>query len=193
MRWESLFADLEAQLDEADSADLAVEVADRTRREVARLRVVDRLRGSVGCAIVAHVRGCQPVRGTLQSVGSDWLLVHDEWSRDVLIPITALAGVTGLSPWSSEPGSEGAVAAKLDLRHALRALARNRLAVELALIDGSTLAGTVDRVGADFLELAEHDPAELRRATAVRGLRLVPTAAIGSLRGQSSGTGSPAP
>jgi hypothetical protein len=183
LRWESLFADLEAQLHEAESAELAAEIADRTRREVARLRVVDRLRGSVDHEITVHIRGGQPVCGRLKSVGPDWILLVDEATRDLLVPIPAVVGISGLTSWSSEPGSESVVDARLNLSHALRALARNRVVVQMTLVDGSTLAGTVDRVGADFVELAEHPLDEIRREAAVRRVRLVPTSVIGCLRG----------
>lgn len=178
MRWESLFDDLEGQLEAEEAAELAAEVADRTRREVARLRLVDRLRASVAGRLVVHVLGVGAIRGHLDVVRADCLVLTDESGRGSLIPLHAVAGVSGLVRESEEPGSEGAVAGRLDLRHALRTLARNREAVVVTLTDGSRVAGTIDRVGADFFELAEHDPGEPRRASAVRVLRTVPTAAL---------------
>lgn len=191
MRWESLFADLEAQLEEEASAELAAEVADRTRREVARLRVVDRLRGAVGQTITAYAQGAPQLYGRLEAVGADWFLLADERGREVLVPIAPIVGISGLTPWSTEPGSEGKVASRLDLGHALRGLARDRVAVEAFLVDGTRVTGTVDRVGSDFLELAEHELDEPRRAASVRGMRLIPTAAIGCLRGLTRSTVTP--
>jgi hypothetical protein len=182
MRWERLFDDLEGQVRALEQAELAAEVSDRTRREAARLRLADRLRGTLGHPVSCHVLGAGAVSGTILAVGPDWLLLEEPAGREALLPFGVLVGVSGLSVRSSAPGAEGAVAARLGLAHALRGIARDRSPVALTCVDTSTVHGTVDRVGADFLELAQHGAGEARRAGAVRGVRAVPLAAVAVLR-----------
>lgn len=177
MRWEALFAELEAEFEAADALEVDGEVRDRARRENATLRLVDRLAAARDGAIAVQVAGLV-LRGRLTEAGSDWLLLTESPARDVLIPLAAVASVTGLGRWSAAPGSAGRVGARLDLGYALRALARDRAAVTITLIDGSNCAGTIDRVGADFVEIAEHPAAEARRVAAVTSVRTVPRAAI---------------
>lgn len=182
MRWKGLFDDLEAEFDAGLQAELVGEVAERTRREHALLRLVDRVRPAVGHELAVELRGGDAVRGRLSDVGADWLLLQEPGGREVLVPIAAVLGLTGLSDRSGSPGEEGVVEARLDVRRALRALARDRAGVAIGLADGRTLSGTIDRVGADHLELAEHAPGEARRRGAVRQVRLVPLDAVTAVR-----------
>jgi hypothetical protein len=181
-RWHRLFADLEAEADAAERASLRAEVADRTRAEVGRLRLHDRLRAAVGDSLHCHLLGAGAVVGILRDVGPDWLLLTEPTGAEVLVPLGAVGAVTGLGPRSAPPGSEGLVAARLDLRYALRRLVRERAPVTVLLTDGTALAGTLDRVGADFVEIAEHPAGEARRLRAVRQVRAVPFRALGLLR-----------
>jgi hypothetical protein len=181
MRWQGLFDDLEAQFDAAQAAELAGEVAERTRRETALLRLGDRLRAAQGAPVAVALPGVGQLRGRLLDAGTDWLLLEESGGREVLVPLPAVLGVTGLGARSAAP-DDSAVGRRLDLRWALRGLARSRTGVALGLVDGSLVTGTLDRVAADHLDLAEHGPGEPRRAGAVRAVRLVPLTALAFVR-----------
>ena len=182
MRWRDLFDDLEAQLEAAHAAELSAEVAERARREVALARLVDRLRPCLGSDLAVQVWGSGVVRGRLGDCGPDWLLVEEGGQRQVLVALSAVLGLTGVGSRVA-PSEDGAVARRLDLRWALRGLTRSRAGVCLVLTDGSSVSGTLDRVGADHLDLAEHGLGEARRAGAVRSVRLVPLPALALVRG----------
>ena len=181
MRWQELFDDLEAQFDAAQAVELAGEVVERTRRELALVRLADRLRAAERAPLTVTLPGAGPVRGRLLDTGVDWLLLEESGAREVLVPLAAVLGVTGLGPRAAAP-DDSPVAKRLDLRWALRGLARSRTGVALGLVDGSTVTGTLDRVGADHLDLAEHGLGEARRAGAVRQVRLVPLSALALTR-----------
>ena len=178
MRWDALFADLEARAHDEHAAELAAEVADRTRIETASLHLVDRLRPAQGHRLVVVAAAGATVQGVLHTVGPDWILIEVEPNRQAAVRLAAVLGVTGLGARSNTPGSEGRVAARLALASALRAVARDRAPVTITLIDGSSLTGTLDRIGGDFAELAEHPIGEARRAGAVTAVRLVPLRAL---------------
>ncbi|HVE64759.1 MAG TPA: hypothetical protein VNB94_13285 [Mycobacteriales bacterium] len=181
-RWQRLFDDLEAEYDAGAAAELEIEVATRARGEWARLGLVDRLRPAIGHPLVLHTSGAAALRGTLCGLGPDWLLLAEAAGDEVVVPLASLLSVSGLGARSAAPGSEGQVVARLALGHALRGIARRRAGVAITLLDGSVLHGTLDRVGADFVELAEHPAGEPRRAPAVSGVRALPFSALACVR-----------
>lgn len=181
MRWRRLFEDLEAQADAAAEAELAAEVAERSRREAALVHLRERLAAALGAHTTVHLPGVGQVQGVLVDTGVDWLLLEEQGAGEVLVPFAALLGVTGVGATAAVP-DDSVVGRRLDLRWALRGLARSRTGVRLVLLDGNVLPGTLDRVGADHVDLAEHGRDELRRAAAVRQVRLVPLAALVAVR-----------
>ena len=181
MRWEQLFADLEAQAVAAETRAEQAEAGSRARAEHGRLPLADRLRGAVGAPVTVGCRGAGDVPGRLVDVGVDWLLLVDDQQREVLVSTAAVRSVRGLTA-ATVTGPDGVVARRLDLRRALRGLARDRAPVQCVLDDGSVVVGTVDRVGADFVEVAEHPVDRPRRAGAVTGVRAVVLDAVAVVR-----------
>ncbi|MGQ7295064.1 hypothetical protein [Quadrisphaera sp. KR29] len=180
MRWDALFADLEAQLEAADD-DVAGMHAERVRAEVAGVELRDRVRGAVGQPLVLRLAGGEAVAGGLRAAGPDWLLL-EETGGEALVPLAAVLVVEGLTRAVAAPA--GAVEGRLGLTSVLRGVARDRSAVRLHLREpgGVVLTGTVDRVGADHLDLARHAVDEARRPGAVRGTWAVPLPALACLR-----------
>jgi hypothetical protein len=182
MRWQQLFEDLQAEFDEAAAADERAQLPSRSRAETSAVRLADRLGGAQGGRVSLRCRGAGEVAGRLEELGPDWALVTDDAGREVLVALPAVVAVSGLLRSTAPAAPESPVRAALDLRRALRGLARDRSAVAVVLDDGGVLTGTLDRVGADFAELAEHAPDEFRRAGAVRAVRAVALAGVAVVR-----------
>ncbi len=179
MRWERLFDDLEAQLVADERRELDAEVADRTRRERALLGLHERLAAVVdGEPLSLRVAGVGVLVGRVTGVGPDWLLVEERADRPALVPFAALRTVTGLRGAQQT----GAVAKGFALGSALRAISRDRAAVEVVDVDGTSLTGTVDAVGQDAFDLAEHAVDLPRRAEHVIAVRTMPMAVLAVVR-----------
>jgi len=194
MRWDRLFADLEARFDELGDEQGAAERADRERVAIGAVRATQRLSGAIDQPIKVHLAGGATIAGLLRTVGPDWLLLTESASRDALIALAAVTAVEGLT---TSTGQElTGLSLRLDLRLALRGLARDRSPVAVALngssggvaAEGSSggygsagsgeITGTIDRVGADFVEIAVHAAWEPRRSGTVRSVVMVPLAAV---------------
>jgi hypothetical protein len=130
-----------------------------------------------------HLAGGLILAGRVRRAGPDWLLLEEEGGREALVSLPAVSTVAGL-PRYAAPDTGSVVDSRLSLRSALRGIARDRSAVRLDLVDPGAgfLHGTIDRVGADFLDLAEHAAGEPRRRAEVRGSLVVPLRAMAAVR-----------
>lgn len=202
MRWERLFDDLEAQLDASSLRELDAEVADRTRRERALLGLHGRLVAAVEGRrqVSVRVAGVGLLAGQVVRVGADWVLLEpgiasggqaivggpaisasESGSGELLLPLPAVRAVTGIAGVGGGRENAG-LGSSLGLGSVLRAISRDRVTVDVVDVDGQVTAGTLDVVGQDFVDVAEH-PVDLpRRHENVVAVRTVPFAALAVVR-----------
>ena len=152
------------------------EQADRARVEFGRVSLVERLGGALGGEVRFRLAAGRLVSGRLSRVGPDWVLLREGGAAELLVALSAVAAVEGMSARTGP--SLSTVDARFDLRKALRSVARDRSPVTIHTSYGAELSGTIDRVGSDFIELAAHAAWEIRRVGAVRSVLLIPLRAL---------------
>jgi hypothetical protein len=179
VRWARLFDDLGGQLEAAEQAERAAEAAELRRLEVSRLALADRLAGALGGSVTLSVEGVGPIRCLLTQLGSGWALVESS-GTECVVALAAVVSVTDLAVATGPAGDE--IDSGLGLGFVLRRLARDRSTVTIVTRTAAIYSGTIDRVGADFVDLAEHPADRPRRAAEVRGVRTVPLAMLAVVR-----------
>ena len=181
VRWDSLFADLDAQAAALAVAERAAEIDERTRIETGTIALAERLTQAVGLPLTVRLPGML-LRGSVERVGPDWLLLAEDGGGEIVVALRHLLAVRGAPRFAAGSRSDGVVADRLTMRHALRGIARDRSPVRVLVVDGSLADGTVDRIGGDYVELAAHAAGELRRSGEVRELELIPLRAVVAVR-----------
>lgn len=180
MRWDALFADLEGRWQSLADAERDADIADLTRAERARIDLRARLRAHQGSDLELTVAGAGRVAGRLDRLGADWLLLMTQ--REVLVPLSAIRLAHSLSATALPDAGRPRVSERLGLGAALRALARDRSAVAITLVDGQRVTGTPDSVGQDWVDIAVHDLDASPRRESVREHATVALSHIGLVR-----------
>jgi hypothetical protein len=197
MRWDSLFDDLESQLEHELHAEEQDRRAEDHRLRLGRLTLRDRLQtfsgkeGQRGEVVLELVTGSTLIV-LPQAFGRDWM------SGDVIAPggasaacVVPLSAITGMLvpkaslarslavPERNERGPR--LSDRIGLSFVLRDLCRRRVYVRLhdARNAGSVHGGTLDRVAGDHVDLAVHEQGAPRRERNVSHLRIVPLTGIG--------------
>ncbi|WP_062386506.1 hypothetical protein [Demequina iriomotensis] len=165
MRWDLLFADLEAALDATERGDVEAEIAERARDERAQVALAGRALAHVGGDVRIVLADGSVVAGALADAAGSWWLL-DCAGGQVLVPCAAIAGIDGLGHAATAVGE---VRRRMGLGVVLRELAESggRVAVDTA---AGRWEGVIAAVGADHLDLM------------ARTTRAVPLAAILAVR-----------
>jgi hypothetical protein len=194
VRWQNLFDDLESQLETELGAEEVDLLAEEERLRLGRLSLRDRIRAlheaTPASPLGVTLRGGDRLSLTLEAIGRDWLAGELDAGilRSAIVPFSALVSLDPVGAQlasslrvDSSPEPPTALSARLGLAFVLRDLCRRRTAVEVH-VGGERLHGTVDRVGRDHLDLAEHSPGEPRRVAAVSRIRIVAFAGVDLVR-----------
>lgn len=190
VHWDRLFEDLEGQLAAEWEAERAVLDAESERLRIARLGLRARLRRFEHDAALVGLRLVDGERRSVRVrvVGADWIAAQPpEGGGALIVPLSAITGVESthgalLATLEDAVLPTDELRGRMTLGFLMRDLARRRTPLHVALRDGERLHGTVDRAGADHLDLAVHDAGQARRADAVRAFRIVPFDAVVSAR-----------
>lgn len=204
MRWDRFFDDLEDQLASEWEAERAALDTEAERLRLSRVVLRERLAALVGRERTSSAPSFEFADGTLLTaevtgVGADWVGLEPavemgEAARAAAAVVAPMAAIVSIgmphpdllrSARPTAPPAAG-LADRMTFGFVLRDLVRRRTAVAVHLVGGRTLTGTIDRAGADHLDLALHEPGVPRRADAVTGYRVVAFAAIAWIRLEAS-------
>lgn len=179
VRWEELFADMEAQLAQAEQRSVELEAAETARAELSRLTLAERLSAHRNQTVRLLPAHGDVLEGELTDIGAGWAVIRERYFQH-LVPLHSVVWWEGLYR-RFEMTNERAVLRKLGMGHVLRALAASRTHVRVLLLDPSSrgdVEGTLDAVGHDFFDLALHPNDQFRRRHAVKAVRTVPFSSV---------------
>ncbi len=145
MRWDRLFADLEASVADDEAAERDVVADELTDEEWSGLSSRDLIWGQVE----VEVRPTGWLAGRVDQASDDVIVLETGARGDVLIARQAIVA------WRGGQGraDTGVVAARLGWRHLLRAARDEGDRLNITRTDGAVLTGSVSAVTADAVSL----------------------------------------
>ncbi|HEX5730192.1 hypothetical protein [Microbacterium sp.] len=197
MRWDRFFDDLESQLASEWEAERAALDTEAERLRLSRVALRERLSVLVERESESAPPSFEVADGTVlvadvSGVGADWVALSDARSGALVVPFASIAAI-GMPHAdilrSARPAPARSILAdRMTFGFVIRDLVRRRVSVSVHLSHGRMLAGTIDRAGADHLDIALHEPGTPRRASEVTGHRVVPFGAVAWIRLDSGAT-----
>ena len=175
-----VFDELEAEFEAGLRKEAEQESMTAVRAEVGATVLWEQLARRVGGDATAFA-GTRAFRGGVVASYPEFLVMRAADRAEHLIrygPAVSIA--LPAEPPTLRPAPPAA-ARRYQFALALRELARRREPVRVALVDGTSCDGTIEAVGSDYLEVAEHDLGEARRRVAVRARRFVGFAAVAAV------------
>lgn len=193
MTWEALFDDLTSGLESEWEYERAAREAEQLRLHIARLTAHERFAALAADRRPATLmlRDGRALAGDLVGVGADWVALHHAGPAALhLVPEAAIVSVVTdtatlracLPPTAASGASDAAsLTTRMTFGYIARDLARRRVPVFVHADGGWQHHGTIDRAGADHLDIAVHDRDVPRRSSAVRTAHLLAFAHVTSI------------
>ena len=175
-----VFEELEAEFEAGLRREAEQETVAAVRAEVGATVLWEQLARRIG-GDATVLAGARAFRGVVVAGYPEFLVLRATDGAEHLIrygPAVSIA--LPAEPPTLRPAPPAA-ARRYQFALALRELARRREPVRVELADGARCDGTIEAVGSDYLELAEHDLGEARRRVAVRARRFVGFAALAAV------------
>jgi hypothetical protein len=163
MRWEKLFADLEGMAGDDALTERDALVADLRDGERAATTWLQLTGGQASF----EIEGAGRVDGVVQSGNGQFVHVRTDRAH-VLVNPAAVMAVLGASQRGTSPS---AVTSRLGWSYVFRLLQRDQDSVQVCRRDASVWTGTVQLVGADFVQIRDEAGNE----------PMIPYAAIGAV------------
>jgi hypothetical protein len=167
-----VFDELEAEFEAGLRREAEQESLAAVRGEVGATVLWEQLARRVGTEATVFA-GTRAFRGSVVASYPEFLVLRATDGTEHLIRYGPAGSVALPAEPSTLRPAPVAAARRYQLALALRELARRREPVRVELVDGSSCDGTIESVGSDYLEVAEHDLGEARRRAAVRARRCV--------------------
>ena len=175
-----VFDDLEAEFEAGLRREAEQEATAAVRAELGSTVLWEQLARRLDSEVVA-VAGARVFRGGVVASHPEFLVLRAPDGAEHLIRYgPAVSFALPPEPPVLRP-TPGPAVRRYQFALALRELARRREPVRVVLVGGTSVDGTIEAVGSDYLEVAEHDPGEARRRAAVRARRFMGFGAVAAV------------
>jgi hypothetical protein len=172
-----VFDELEGEFEAGLRQEAEQEALAAVRAEVGATVLWEQLARRIGRETTV-LAGARAFRGVVVASYPEFLVLRAVDGTEHLIRYgPAVSVALSAEPPALRPAPPAA-ARRYQFALALRELARRREPVRVELVEGARCDGTIEAVGSDYLEVAEHDLGEARRRAAVRARRFVGFAAV---------------
>ena len=172
-----VFDELEGEFEAGLRREAEQESLAAVRAELGATVLWEQLVRRIGSEAAVH-SGTRAFRGTVVASYPEFLVLRAADGAEHLIRYgSAVSVALPAKPPTLRP-TPAASRGRYQFALGLRELARRRQPVRVLLADATDCDGTIEAVGSDYLELAEHDLGEARRRGVVRARRFIGFAAV---------------